>query len=130
MNDIEMKRYLLCLKIKISAMILVCILSMVMIVNVKYQETRVIDEYDLLKIHTDHVSYLNTDGVIEFLDIDKVSEFNLVYDISEKALKRFRSIQYIYMINPMNGENFFKVKLIESETWKLYVVEEQLDLFE
>lgn len=111
-------------------MILVCILSMVMIVNVKYQETRVIDEYDLLKIHTDHVSYLNTDGVIEFLDIDKVSEFNLVYDISEKALKRFRSIQYIYMINPMNGENFFKVKLIESETWKLYVVEEQLDLFE
>lgn len=130
MNDIEMKRYLLCLKIKISAMILVCILSMVMIVNVKYQETRVIDEYDLLKIHTDHVSYLNTDGVIEFLDIDKVSEFNLVYDISEKALKRFRSIQYIYMINPMNVENFFKVKLIESETWKLYVVEEQLDLFE
>lgn len=130
MNDIEMEQYLLNLKIKIRIVILACVLIAVMIVNVKYQETRVIDEYDLLKIHTDHVSYLNTDGVIEFLDIDKVSEFNLVYNAAETALKRFRSVTHIYLINPLNGKQLFYMKVNESETWKLYVVEEQLEFFE
>lgn len=124
MNDNEMEQYLLK---KIRVVILACVLIVVMIVNIRFQNIRVMDEYDLVKIHTDHVIYLKTNDVIEFLDIDNVSEFNLVYNAAETALKRFRSVTHICLINPLNGKQLFYVKVNESETWKLYVVEEQLD---
>ena len=128
MNNFE--HYLFILKLKILIVIFACVLLAVLIMNIKSRETRVIDEYGLLSIHPNHVSYLNANDVIEFLNIDKVSEFNLVYDTSETALKGFRSIQCIFIINPMNGENLFKVDLIESEKWSLYIVEEQLEFLE